>query len=349
LESDIILSTPDEAYELHTDLMSKSPYLTDTVMIEAVNKEEVLTSVMVKEILVANPQSAKSGTVMTELDNRMNPLPDYMVNEIEQGELFLGEKENLESDKSSYLHRKSINKNKLFKLYREDYNGSTLRDSLIIYLSNEYNIRSKYELAFEYILKNDYTSGTSTISDIPVQFILDDVQYDLYQKYSGYYNLLNSLHQSNGSVVDLDASQITYLNTLMLDIYSEPGAYARNALLFNDLITYEEPYILPENTLKIDEPGDDYSTEKISLPPAFRLYPNPAKDYLTIEYNLEASSCNGYLEFWDLNGRLKCMLSLSSDKHSEIISTKDLNTGLYLCKLICNGEIIGSEKISIVK
>lgn len=349
LESDIVLSTPDEAYELHTDLMNKSPYLTDTVMIEAVNKEDVLTPVMVKEVLVANPQSAKSDTVMLELDNRMNPLPDYMITEIEQGELILGDKENLESEKSYYLHRKSINKNKLIKLYREDYNGSTLRDSLISYLSNENNVRSKYELAFEYLLKDEYTSGSITISNIPIQFTLNNAQNILYQKYNGYYSLLYSLYQSNGSVLDLDANQIAYLSTLSPDIYSEPGAYARNALLFNNLITYEEPYILPENTLKFEDFGEDSFDDNTSKAPEFKIYPNPAKDYITLEYNLAENSCNGYLEFWDLQGRFIYRILLSSEKHSKIISTKDLNTGLYLCKLVCNGEIIGSERISIVK
>jgi hypothetical protein len=63
LEMDIDLSQQDESLELQQELLNMSPYLSDTILIKSAQKEDVLTSVLVKDIMVANPQSAKSEKV----------------------------------------------------------------------------------------------------------------------------------------------------------------------------------------------------------------------------------------------------------------------------------------------
>ncbi|MEI6062585.1 MAG: hypothetical protein WCR72_17920, partial [Bacteroidota bacterium] len=83
--SEVVYSYPAQAIEIRDQLFQQSPYLSDTVMKSVVEKENVLNNAMVRDVFVANPQSAKSAELMQKLDERWEPMPDYMKDEIAEG------------------------------------------------------------------------------------------------------------------------------------------------------------------------------------------------------------------------------------------------------------------------
>ena len=85
LKSEIDLSTPQETCDIYNDLILKSPYLSDTTMVSAVKKENVLSSEMVTNILSSNPQSAKSDTVLSQVGLRVNQLTEDQMADVMQG------------------------------------------------------------------------------------------------------------------------------------------------------------------------------------------------------------------------------------------------------------------------
>ena len=79
LNEDVEWSVPPESMEVYNELMSNSPYLTDTVIGAAIEKEDVLANAMIRDVMVANPQSSKDDELIEKLDERSNTVPEYMM------------------------------------------------------------------------------------------------------------------------------------------------------------------------------------------------------------------------------------------------------------------------------
>ncbi len=303
---------------------------------------------MVKDVLVANPQSAKSEEVMTELDNRINPLPEYMLDEIEEGRYILGEKEIMEAAKSQYRHQQGIYINMLKAYYKNDAENIAYSDSLINLLNTINTPDAKYELVLEYLYRKEYNLASSVLNDIPGEFELSNMQQDVHQEYLSIYPIIEDMHMNGISVFGLDSTQYSTLDSLSVDIQSLPGAYARNILLFSNMGNYEEPYILPDTSLKnlvYFEEKTEYSN--ISAP-KFKLYPNPSSEYVAVEYNLENEGCDGYITFTNNHGQEMQKIHVSAQKHSLIISTRDYPGGTYFVSLSCNEQHLETKKLIIL-
>ena len=120
LHWDVSMSAPWQGLEVYSELMSVSPYVSDTVLAAAIDKENVLVDAMIRDVLVANPHSAKSGTLMEKLDQRFQPLPGYMLDEILQGQSLVSVYENLQSSLSHHLQKHALYKKQLVQLYLND-------------------------------------------------------------------------------------------------------------------------------------------------------------------------------------------------------------------------------------
>jgi hypothetical protein len=70
---DISTGGPNQTLEVYQSLLSKSPYLSDTSLIESVLNEWVLPNPALRDILLLNPQSAKIPEVVEGLDYRWQP------------------------------------------------------------------------------------------------------------------------------------------------------------------------------------------------------------------------------------------------------------------------------------
>lgn len=79
------------------------------------------------------------------------------------------------------------------------------------------------------------------------------------------------------------------------------------------------------------------------------VYPNPAKDLLTIEYNKTENYSEDLLfEVYDLMGK-KLMESAINPNHNTIVSIAALSQGIYLYKFVYKNKIVEKDKLVIIK
>ncbi len=345
INTEVQTSFPDEAEELRQDLLNESPYLSDTVMKSAIYKEEVLPSAMIRDVLVANPQSAKSQDLLDALDDRFVTIPDYMMDEIMQGRNIIGSKEALEADIAWWRQEYGKTFDKLFYLYRNDTINSYANDSLIDLLVSEPSLRGKYRLAYAYFYQDNIDDMNSVLDDIPFSFNFDDAGQMEYDNYVTLFGILEQLQTDTSGLQDMDSMSVNTLLTMANDDYIMPGVYARNILIALDKLQYDEPFNFPEN-LKSSVMDYSFSKNESSVQdkPYLKVFPNPAGDYIIIEFESINDSNNITFRITDTYGKLIQEMNLNKMRDQVVIKTKNWKQGLYLIQMIRNNKVQNQTK-----
>ncbi|MBI4645639.1 MAG: T9SS type A sorting domain-containing protein [Bacteroidia bacterium] len=89
-------------------------------------------------------------------------------------------------------------------------------------------------------------------------------------------------------------------------------------------------------------------SNKGKINPSFTFYPNPANDKLIIEIDGTIDS-ELFFMFYNVNNIEVLRKSCEGSFTKLIVSTKNINSGVYYCKVMDNKSILQTEKIVIIK
>lgn len=341
----VISSTPDEGLALRNQLVTDSPYLSDTILKTSIIKEEVLNNAMLRDVLVSNPQAAKSAQMVEMLDNRMVPMTDEMKNEVLAGQLITSAKENLEATLSSYKHDVWVKFSTLCNLYANDTLHTWQSDTIGLLLVGANTPGTRYQLAFWQLFKGNPSAAQQVINNIPSEFTLDASEQSLHTRYS---TLLNELIEfENNQAIVLEPGAAIYEVLLQLSTSGEdkPAALSRNILLSENLISYEEP-------IKIDDGLKSMPIYKPELKAVqsqkFRVFPNPANTFITVSWNVPGQETN-ILMIHDANGRQVLTRPLQGQHNEAIIDISGFVNGNYAVILSQGGKTIAAETLVIAR
>ncbi len=79
------------------------------------------------------------------------------------------------------------------------------------------------------------------------------------------------------------------------------------------------------------------------------VHPNPAKDYFIVKYELDNNYAEAVIDIMDITGRNVNRFSITMMCDYLVVSTMELNNGMYVVKLILNGQEVGTQKVNIQK
>ncbi len=112
-------------------------------------------------------------------------------------------------------------------------------------------------------------------------------------------------------------------------------------------------YVLSQADFKFDYTFDTitvFVSEEYCDKPAWKIYPNPTKGELTFSFNLHIPE-NSIVQFFDPLGRLVNQQYLKSlqEEYESILDISTLAAGVYFCKIYFGDNILGTEKVVLVK
>ena len=95
-----------------------------------------------------------------------------------------------------------------------------------------------------------------------------------------------------------------------------------------------------------DFENSDDSTS--ATPSQIKIFPNPASETVNLEIEIQDGQ-KVNVEIFDLNGKLVIAKQLEPQQRLYMLDTHSLLEGVYLLRLILNGEAIESKRLVIIK
>lgn len=351
LQTEVETSTPPETMEVYSELLNASPFVSNTVMESTIEKEAVIPNSMLRDIMVANPQSSKDEELIQALDNRLNPMPDYMKAQVLQGKNIIGEKEKLESVLYYYKNQRQKYFKKGLNLYLTDtLNSDDSFESLLVLLEEENCLKSKYKLASIYLEKGEVSQSINLLNNIPNMFNLKNEDQLTHAQMLDLFGLLVDVQLGNSSFSNLTSQELSLIENLEFNGNGDAMVFARNLRSHLGLSSYIEPYIFPDyNKSAIAEYEEQLILQSLDNFKYLSVFPNPAKDYINIEYKLDQIFHNAEIRIADLTGKVIYINKLNSIVDNEIIDIRDFVSGNYLMSIIVDGKTLETISFNITK
>ncbi len=349
LHWDVSMSAPWQGMEVYSELMSVGPYVSDTVLAAAIEKENVLVDAMIRDVLVANPHSAKSEALMEKLDQRYQPLPDYMLEDILQGQSLVSVYEKLQSNLTHALQKQALYQKQLVQLYLNDtLQPAVSADSLVQLWLGADHPAQWYQAAYLMKEQGNTAAAAAIMDDIPVVFGFTAEQLAAHNDRLDFLEQENLQQAAHKSLLVPDSLAVAWLAWVM-DNGSHPTAlYARNILLAHGLVEYQPAYLLP---------GDPKSsqlkpvgTQSPQPEEALKLQPNPARDFVVVDFDLgrhQVAEGSAVLKVIAVNGKPVETRPLTQQKDQLVFSLKDYQSGTYVFTLYYNNQMLDSKRLII--
>ncbi|MCX6257953.1 MAG: S8 family serine peptidase, partial [Bacteroidia bacterium] len=345
LELEVSTAMPCEALDMRDELIDKSPYLSDSVMVSSIINESTFPAVMLRDVLIANPQSAKSDTITKSLDARTNQLPGYMREQIDEGKFVLSPLEIMKNRIDANINTRQRLLNEVLNYYLND-TLSASADSVVAILNREKSPESKLFLASLYIDRHDPESTLQLLNDIPNICQMNSSQMIEYIRMKELLTIQAELMQDSLTYYNMDSIQESTIRTLAGDCKYTAGTLARNIVYLIDSVNYEESVLMPNP----QNQNKSYYNKSIEGNAKLEVFPNPALKYFIVDYSIPTDIFqSAQLSITDASGKVVIQRVLLEKENQIFFETGSLSSKEYQCSLYCGNKLVASKKFVVVK
>ena len=287
---------------------------------------------------IANPHSAKSETLIQELDMRLEPMPEYMRDEILEGVFVLSARELMEAKRDIEMQFYNYGFNRLLSTALTDTVPVPV-DTLLALLAADGSARSLMQQAWVMLENGDTLSAANRIASVPNEVSFSETEAKEHTEQQAFMQWLIQ-HPV------ISEEQFEDLSNFVESPSTSVSATALSLMIAHQLIDYQEPYLVPDLTksVEVKKPKAKPAVDKTTL---LKVYPNPANEFITIEYIADSAENQLMIEVIDEKGRLVYNTNLTRRIDQIIIDTRNFKSGNYIIRLVSGSKCIGNANIII--
>lgn len=341
LIQEVQLTWPEDAWQLHDELMAKSPYLSTDVLREAVLKH-IMPQAMLLEVLLANPDGTKKEGFVKWLQYEAPwPLPQYMI------DLIVGSWEQktfrtqLESDMGQHHADMSFAADELIGEWKNDSLGIRT-DSILVRWQQVPSLGARYSEVLTRLERGEYDQAMDLMQGLEATYKLSDAQFKEREDALAYIDFLATAHGAGHDLMHLDGTELAALRNIAAEGCERPALWAQNILCFG----YGECYApctgkgASQKMLRLPTPA-----APPAAPNPLALYPNPATSYVTLAYTLADAPKDAILVLRGVDGRELRRMPLAAQQGQELLDTRGYAPGTYSVELLNDGVRIATERL----
>ncbi|RLD42262.1 MAG: hypothetical protein DRI86_12015 [Bacteroidetes bacterium] len=348
LENQVETTLPWDVYVEFNGLIAESPYLSDEVLMATINNP-AFTSLMIKLIMVANPQASHNDEIMNAIYDRIPALPQSYIDAIRAGESTVSQLELLEANVSADYHLVRSIESNIIDIYRSDTINTNAYTNMLSFMTARPGLQDKYMLAATYLAHNDYTNMQSVLDAISTTFSLNNKETIEYQNSLTTFAIAKDIRQNDKHMGDLNETQMANLEAIV----NQSGtnhAMALALLEWNNPEMELNELILHKPETNARKAAPDKQMDRPEIASVFKIYPNPAKDYFTLQYSNEIETMqNLSVIITDMQGRTIREEYFDNGTIYQLIDVLTLSAGLYSVSLYSGSLLLEVKQLNIVE
>lgn len=328
-ELTIATAQPGDTWELRANLLGLSPYLSKEVLIQAADKTEVLPESVLFEILSANPDELRKTDLLVHLENKENPLPEYMVNILRQMAAGSSAKTVLLLEKDGYKKGKIEAVKEI--IHSILINEELDHDDLRTWLAKLESYNGDKQIVASYMNQQDYSNAQALIELLPELYDLEGDALVEHNEWADLMNMQLSWQSEGRNPMSLTENELAILNDLA-DNGNKKAKYQAQGILEQ---FYGNNYIDCIMPPEGNKSTTAYTKNDLAQAMGLSLVanPNPAKEYTEFTYSLPFDNENATISIFDITGRLLEQKQLNSPINKVAYNTSKLVAGSYTIEI----------------
>jgi hypothetical protein len=346
--NDVAQSWSTNAWNLRDELMAVSPNNSDTVLMSAADKN-LMPHGMLLEVLLANQAALLNGDVIDHVECCIpDPLPDYMIDILQASRNSIQTTRKLTELNLSNLRQDMVFNHRIVvnEMLRDTL--GTPRDSMETWLDDVRHKEGRYAMITHYLSQGDYTDARETMDSLQSQLDLKGAAVVELNKMRQLTTFLENITGQGKNIAQLDTTEINFLATIADDpTAGTAGARAENILCFFYGMCTPPPSTPKSNVVSPRKPKPNIQA-LIEAQNKVKISPNPADQYVQLEYELLFSKRNTAMTVYDQLGKEVSSYTIGTAQHGvEILDTRKLVSGLYIVEIVQEGQHVSSEKFIV--
>ena len=330
LQTEVEMSWPQDMWELRAELLGKSPHLSKEVLMTAADKTDVLPESVLFEILSANPDELRKEELISYLENKEQPLPEYMISILRQLAGGITYKTILLQEMAKYNAAKTI---AAYDLIRSCLNDS-ITDNVYLHnwLDNLNNINADIQIVSTYLAESDYSSAQAMLDMIPGFYELEGNALTEYNDYKSLTEMQISWQQQGRTIFELDSAEVATLVDYAENTNGKAAAMAQGILEF--AYGYNYCNCLPVNDTSAWKSAAVMPLSNTADNGLFvEATPNPAKSWVAFDYKLPVYASEAVLQVTDMKGNMVTAFTLTTKQGQQVWDIRSIKKGMYLYTL----------------